>query len=198
MSDRPIAVPRSRLSKQDRHVQLLQVARDLIREEGTDGLTLGRLAQRAGVAKPLVYDHFGTRAGVLSELYREFDARQHETLDAALEGTEPELGAVARVVAGAYIGCVLAEGRELADVVAALTGSPTLDRLHREADEAYIAKCRRALAPFAGPEPIGLADLRAIVGAADALARAAVTGGIDADQARSTLTRIIIAVVSPG
>jgi len=196
MSDRPVAAPRSRLSKQARHAQLLHVARQLIRDEGTDGLTLGRLAQRAGVAKPLVYDHFGTRAGVLSELYREFDARQHEMLDAALEGATPELGVVAQVVAGAYIGCVLAEGRELADVVAALTGSPTLDRLHQEADDAYIAKCRTALTPFSWTEPIGIADLRAIVGAADALARAALTGGITADQARSTLTRIIVAVIA--
>lgn len=55
--------PRRRLSKPERRVQLLEMARELIRDAGTDGFTLGRLADRAGVTKPLVYDHFGDRAG---------------------------------------------------------------------------------------------------------------------------------------
>jgi AcrR family transcriptional regulator len=56
--------------------QLLDVAWQLVREEGTEALTLGRLAERAGVTKPVVYDHFVTRAGLLAALYEDFDARQ--------------------------------------------------------------------------------------------------------------------------
>nr|WP_269449850.1 TetR/AcrR family transcriptional regulator [Auraticoccus cholistanensis] len=173
----------------------MAAARDLIRDEGTDALTLGRLAERAGVAKPLVYDHFGTRAGVLEGLYRELDARQHHALDAALDGAADELDAVADVVAAAYLDCALAEGRELADVVAALAGSPTLERLRREAEDAYLTRCSEALAPFATGGPVGTAQLRALVGAADALARSALTGRVDPDEARRTLARVITALV---
>ncbi|GAB7036861.1 MULTISPECIES: TetR/AcrR family transcriptional regulator [Catenuloplanes] len=189
MSDAP---PRRRLSKVDRHAQLLDVARELIRDAGTDELTLGRLAERAGVTKPLVYDHFGDRAGLLAELYRAFDARQRETLEAAIERVERTLPAVAGVVAAAYIDCCVAEGQEMADVVAALAGSSTLSRVRQEAEEAYVAMCRAALEPLAGP--LDAAGLHAFVGAADALARTVLAGRIGAARARAVLTRVLIAI----
>ncbi|WP_430791624.1 TetR/AcrR family transcriptional regulator [Actinoplanes sp. G11-F43] len=192
MSATPDPSPRRRLSKPERHAQLLEVARELIRDLGTDELTLGRLAERAGVTKPLVYDHFGDRAGVLAELYGEFEARQLKTLAAALAGAEPELPVVAGIVAGAYIDCCLAEGRELADVVAALAGSSALSRLRQEAEDAYLMQCRQALEPLAGP--IDAAGMHAIVGAGDALARGALTGRISTTRARATLTRVITAI----
>lgn len=194
MSELSTGSPRRRMSKQQRHTQLLQVARELIRDVGTGEFTLARLAARAGVTKPLVYDHFGDRDGVLAELYREFEARQRETLRAALEETEPDLPRVADLVAGAYIDCCLAEGRELADVVAALTGSATLNRLRREAEEAYLDMCREALTPLAGP--IDTAGLQAVVGAGDALARSALDERISAERARDALARVVIAVAT--
>ncbi|MEV4282089.1 TetR/AcrR family transcriptional regulator [Actinoplanes xinjiangensis] len=194
MSEPPTVSPRRRMSKQQRHTQLLQVARELIRDVGTGEFTLARLADRAGVTKPLVYDHFGDRDGVLAELYREFEARQRQTLRTALGETEPDLPTVAELVAGAYIDCCLAEGRELADVVAALTGSATLNRLRREAEAAYLDMCRAALTPLAGP--IDTAGLQAIVGAGDALARSALDERISAERARDALARVVTAVAT--
>ncbi|MGE2733460.1 TetR/AcrR family transcriptional regulator [Mycolicibacterium vaccae] len=170
------------------------MARELIREAGTEHFTLGRLADRAGVTKPVVYDHFGDKAGALAELYREFEVRQRETLAAALQGVAPELPAVARLVADAYVDCCLAEGRELADVVAALAGSPTLSQLRHEGEDAYLALCRQALEPFAGP--LDAAGLRAIIGAGDALVRDALADRISPADARSTLTRVITAIAT--
>lgn len=192
MSEVSSAAPRRRLSKEERRTQLLEVARVLIRDAGTDEFTLGRLAERAGVTKPLVYDHFGDRAGVFAELYREFEEQQRKTLAAALADAEPELSVVAGLVAGAYIDCCLAEGRELADVVAALAGFSTLGGVRQEAEDAYLAMCRTALEPFTGP--LGLAGLQAVTGAGDALARTALDGRISAAQARSTLTTVVLAV----
>lgn len=40
--------PRRRLSRDERQRQLLEVAWRLVREEGTEALTLGRLAEQAG------------------------------------------------------------------------------------------------------------------------------------------------------
>lgn len=184
--------PRRRLSKPDRHAQLLDVARELIRDAGTDELTLGRLAERAGVTKPLVYDHFGDRAGLLAELYRAFEARQRDTLEAAIGEVERALPAVAGVVAGAYIDCCIAEGREMADVVAALAGSSALSRVRQEAEDAYLVMCRTALEPFC--DPLDAAGLHAFVGAADALARTVLAGRIGAARARAVLTRVLIAI----
>ena len=188
------AAPRQRLSRDARHAQLLEVARDLIRDGGTDELTLARIADRAGVTKPLVYDHFGDRSGVLAELYRAFEERQRATLAAALDGTAPELHAVSALVAGAYVDCCLAEGRELADVVSALTGSPALDALRQEAQDEYLALCREALAPHS--DALDAAGLVGIVGSGDALGRAALTGRISADRARAALTKVVAALAT--
>jgi AcrR family transcriptional regulator len=194
MSDPLVAAPRQRLSKELRHAKLLEAARELIRDSGTDEFTLGRLADRAGVTKPLVYNHFGDRAGVLAELYREFEARQRETLATALEDAKPELSTIASLVAGAHIECCVAEGRELADVIAALSGSATLSQLRQEAENAYLSMCRAALEPFAGP--LDSASLNAITGAGEALARGTLTGTISAARARVVLTRVVIAIAT--
>lgn len=188
------APSRQRLSKPERHAQLLETARELIRDAGTDEFTLGRLAERAGVTKPVVYNHFGDRAGVLAELYRAFESSQRATLEAALRDAQPTLPTVAALVAGAYVACSLAEGRELSDVVAALAGSATLTQVRQEAEDAYLAMCREALEPYAGRlDPAGL---RAVIGAGDALSRGALEGAITADRACEVLTLIITAIAT--
>ncbi|WP_210649002.1 TetR/AcrR family transcriptional regulator [Nocardioides sp. SYSU D00065] len=181
------------MARSERRAQLLATARELIREDGTDGLTLARLAERAGVTKPLVYDHFGDRAGVLAELYREFEAHQRETLDAALEQGRHDLATVVDLVSGAYLDCCVAEGREMADVVAALSGSVALTSLRQEAEDAYLVMARAALEPLAGPIPASA--LRAVVGAGDALARSVLDGDVTATDARRVLARVVSALV---
>jgi AcrR family transcriptional regulator len=186
--------PRRRLSRDDRHRQLMDVAWRLVREEGTDALTLGRLAERSGVTKPVVYDHFGTRAGLLLALYREFDAHENALIDTALAASAPSLAGRARVIASSYVDCVLAQGREIPGVIAALAGAPELEKIKRDCDVAFMAKCRTALAPFAGA--IAPAGLRAMLGAAEALSCAAAAGELTAAEAQDELVQIIVAMVA--
>lgn len=58
---------------------LLCAARELVEEGGADRLTMGALAQRAGVGKGTVFRRFGSRAGLmmtlLSDAEAEFQAR---------------------------------------------------------------------------------------------------------------------------
>lgn len=192
--------PRRRLSREDRHRQLLDAAWRLAREEGTEALTLGRLAEQSGVTKPVVYDHFGTRSGLLAALYREYDARQTALMDAALQASAPSLAGRAAVIASSYVGCVLAQGREIPGVIAALAGSPELETIKREYEAAFMEKCRIALAPCAGAGAgtIATAGLRAMLGAAEALSSAAATGEITAAEAQDELSAIIVAMAGRG
>ncbi|MDF2917749.1 MAG: TetR family transcriptional regulator [Microbacterium sp.] len=185
---------RRRMPRRERRAQLLAVARELIRERGTDEFTLGRLAERAGVTKPVVYDHFGDRGGALAELYREFEEQQRAALTAALADKPLALDAVCRAVAGAYIDCSLAEGRELADVVSALDGSAMLVEVRREAEGAYLALCDDVLASCG--VRLDDAGAQALVGAGDALSRAALDERVSPAAARSTLTRVLRALVT--
>jgi AcrR family transcriptional regulator len=195
LDDSQTAAKRIRLSREQRLRQLLDVAWQLARVEGTDALTLPRLAEEAGVTKPVIYDHFGTRNGLLTALYQDFDARQTALIDAALEASGPTLEETAKVIASSYVDCVLAQGREIPGVLAGLAGSPELERVKRDYQLVFIEKCRSVLAPFAGPKVIAQSGFWAMLGAADALSHAAATGEITAEQAQAELYEIIVAMV---
>ncbi|WP_072805019.1 TetR/AcrR family transcriptional regulator [Rhodococcoides yunnanense] len=186
---------RTRLSRADRYDQLIEVSWGLVRREGADALTLGRLAEHAGVAKPVVYSHFPSRAELLAALFREFDGRQTVMLEEYLNAAERTLAGRAGAIADSYVGCVLAQGRELTGVLAALEGSPELERVKRESEHAYAEKCRAVLAPFVGSEGVSTASLTAIFGAAESLSHAAAASALTPEQARSELAALIVAVV---
>ncbi|CAE6710035.1 MULTISPECIES: TetR/AcrR family transcriptional regulator [Xanthomonas] len=195
MSPPPDISPRRRLPREERTRQLLAKAWQLIGEEGTDALTLGRLADAAGVTKPVVYDHFGTRNGLLAALYQDYDARQTAIFDAAVEAAAATLQDKARVIATSYVNCVLTQGREISGVVAALTGSPELAAVKKQYQHAFIAKCAALLAPFCASSGISSASLWAMLGAADALSDAAVADDLSEAQAQHELQAIILGMV---
>lgn len=192
----PTSTPsRRRLPREARTRQLLEASWTLIRDEGTDALTLGRLAEAAGITKPVVYDHFGTRNGLLAALYEDYDIRQTALFDAAVAAAKPNVQDKARVIASAYVDCVLTQGREIQGVLAALSGSPELAAVKRQYQEAFIKKCAGIFAPFAGPEGVSTASLWAMLGAADALSDAAVVGDITEAQAKEELRLTILGMV---
>lgn len=186
---------RQRLSRAERYGQLIAVAWALVRSEGADALTLGRLAECAGVAKPVVYSHFASRAALLAALFTEFDDRQTVMLEEHLDAAEVSLPGRAGAIADSYVECALAQGRELTGVLAALEGSPELEQVKRESERAYSERCRGILTPFAGADGVRPASLTAVFGAADALSQAAVAGSLPADQAKQELAALIVTVV---
>ncbi|MBP2171429.1 AcrR family transcriptional regulator [Erwinia toletana] len=187
--------PRIRLAREDRLQQLLEVAWQLIRAEGSEALTLGRLATQAGVTKPVVYDHFGTRSGLFAVLYQQYDASQTALMDAAFARSEATLAARATVIAVSYVDCVLHQGREIQGVIAALTGTPELEKLKNEYQKLFINKCHVILAPFTNGATLPAAALWAMLGAAEALSGAAASGEITPGEAKDELFATIVAMV---
>lgn len=187
---------RRRLSKDARFAQLIEVAWQLIARDGTDALTMGHLAEAAGITKPTVYEHFGTRQGLLTALYQDFEVRQNRIIDEAIAAGLPQLEAKARVIASSYVNCVLVEGREIPDLLAALSGSPQLAQLRKQCQLSYIEKCRQILAPFSGAEGLSSAALWGMLGAADALSAIALSGEITEEQASEELYQVILALVA--
>jgi len=183
------------MSREERNRQLLTVAWAIVREEGSDALTLGRLAEKAEIAKPVVYDHFKTRNGLLAALYLDFDVRQTEVFDAAVAAAKPTLKDKAEVIASSYVDCVLLQGRELPGVLAALAGSPEMEKLMRTCQLEFIEKCRGVLEPFSKMNRIPTESWWAMLGAADSLSNAAALGEISAAGARKELFQTIVAIV---
>jgi AcrR family transcriptional regulator len=52
------------MSGKERREQLLDVGRALFAEKGFDGTSTEEIANRAGVSKPIVYEHFGGKEGL--------------------------------------------------------------------------------------------------------------------------------------
>jgi AcrR family transcriptional regulator len=65
---------------------VLSTALELVTEGGLDALTISRLTTRSGVSNGSVYHHFGSRGGVLGELYRDSYERCVASLVPALDG----------------------------------------------------------------------------------------------------------------
>ena len=186
-----------RLPKAERRKQLLETARTIVREEGTDALTLGHLATRAGVSKPIAYEHFKTRSGLLIALALDIDDRQVEVLLAALKRTRKRLSDVARVASDAYMRCYTTVGPTWESIKAALKGDDEMDAVQQELLDRYVTIYRDAFAPLVDLPPAELHHrCVAIIGAAEALARDMFRGRIDEATAASTLASLIVTWLS--
>lgn len=182
-----------RLSKAERRRQLLDTALLIVREEGVDRLTLGHLAARAGVSKPIAYDHFGTRSGLLIELYKSIDAEQAKALRDALATGERNLEETARILAAAYVHCTADSSGEWHAVGAALAGSAEKDAVYQELLDGYVQLFASALKPHS---TLSSAELErcciGLVGAGEALSAAMVRGSCSEADAGKTFASLIL------
>ncbi|HYO34322.1 MAG TPA: TetR/AcrR family transcriptional regulator [Nocardioidaceae bacterium] len=55
---------RSRMTSAERREQLLEIARTLFAERAFEGTSIEEISARAGVSKPIVYEHFGGKEGL--------------------------------------------------------------------------------------------------------------------------------------
>ncbi|OWK28651.1 TetR/AcrR family transcriptional regulator [Sphingomonas mucosissima] len=195
MTAEPVAVPaqpRRRLSKADRHHQLLTTALQVIRTQGADSLTLGHLATSAGVSKPVVYDHFGTRSGLLIDLYRWIDSERIETFRQAMAATSKDREETIACLADAYIRCAADLTGEFHIVGAALAGSPEKADVYVELLDQCVAMFVSVLRPFSDMPEAALDRLCiGLVSAGEGLSAAIVRGKLAEADAIGTFAEII-------
>jgi len=79
--------PPTRLSAHQRRSQLLDVAGRLFAESGFHGLSMERLAEAAGVSKPVVYQHFSSKRRLYLTLLEDATTELDFRVNAALTGT---------------------------------------------------------------------------------------------------------------
>ena len=61
------------MSAAERREQLIAIARELFAERGFEGTSVEEIAARAGVSKPVVYEHFGGKDGAYAVVVDESD-----------------------------------------------------------------------------------------------------------------------------
>ncbi|MFD6396707.1 TetR/AcrR family transcriptional regulator [Nocardia sp. NPDC060249] len=181
-----------RLAKPARREQLLDTALTLVREHGTDGLTLATLAEAAGVSRPIVYDHFGTRPELLLALYRQLDERHRLASEQAARDATPTVGEIARVMSAAYFACAT-DMPEFDAISAALKGNPDVQAIQHDMLDSYRDWMAATLHPFSALTATAL-RLRCVgvLGAAETLAAELNRGATTPEEAISALTDLIV------
>ncbi|MBJ6761844.1 TetR/AcrR family transcriptional regulator [Myxococcaceae bacterium JPH2] len=186
-----------KLPKAQRREQLLDVAMAVVREEGTDALTLAHLAERAGVSKPIPYEHFQSRAGLLMALYERIDAAQVVEFKEALQRARRKLEDVARVMSSATMHCYRSIGPEQHAISAALRGDGQMEHFYQGVLDRHVDLYQGALAPYC---ELSKETLRqrcvGIVGAAEAISCDMLRGAISESVATATLSSLIVSWLS--
>jgi AcrR family transcriptional regulator len=82
---------RVRMSGKERREQLLDIGRGLFASKGFDGTSVEEIADKAGVSKPVVYEHFGGKEGLYAVVVDREVRRLLDRITASLDGDHPRL-----------------------------------------------------------------------------------------------------------
>lgn len=77
-----------RMARAARIEQLLNVAEVLFAEYGYDGTSIERIAKAAGITRPVVYDHFGSKEGIYLACVRRAHERFETVVAQGIVGAE--------------------------------------------------------------------------------------------------------------
>lgn len=172
ISSGPEPIRTARLPRSERRAQLLLAAREVFVAQGYHAAAMDEIAERAGVSKPVLYQHFPSKL----ELYLALLAQQADELVARVRGaiaTTSDNKARVHNAMAAYFDFVAAEGEAFRLIFESdLRNEPTVS----EHVEGAYRKCQQAIADIISTDtgvPRERAELLAIglTGAAEHGAR---------------------------
>ena len=189
---------RKRLSKLERRQQLLDVAKSLLERDGAQDLTLAVLATQAGVSKPIAYDHFGSRSGLLIAMLAD-TSRYYETdAEAKIAKAPSTIPAIAEIVATAYVQCAVEAGPAVTVLAAAAEADAEARDAGRAMQQTHARSFQRAFEPVLDAETPGLPLLfRGLVAAANAICDERTQNKTTTEAAIDTLKHLLVASLTP-
>ena len=183
----------ARLPAARRRRQLLDVALRVFAERGFDGTSMSELAEAAGVTKPVLYQHFGSKRDLYLELLEDVGRQLQDAVTKGIAGADRPH---AQVLGGfrAYFQFV-AEHRDAFRLL--FLGSSRHDRVFAAALERVEESMAEAIAPLieAGIDSAHRRQLaHALVGMAEVTGRRAVAdpdwAGVEGDWESDSLDRL--------
>lgn len=182
---------RQRMKREERRDILLNLAAAIIAEQGADALTLQTLAEAAGVTKPVTYNQFGTRDGLLIALYERYDQRFFADLSIGLSGSLSELSSFAEIFARTFLDCVEKHGRIYDASVAALQAFPEHCDIKSKIRKAFCCMLVEHMPPSLGAvaaqQPLHCLSLH---GALEELGRALLDGEYTRLEVEAEIVRV--------
>ena len=93
-ADRPERPDRRARRRQETIREILEIARDVMTEEGVNGLSLAEVARRLGVQPPSLYKYFPSLMAIYDALFLEGQRQNLEAMRGGMQGAEPGLDAL--------------------------------------------------------------------------------------------------------
>ncbi len=164
---------RRRMSRADRERQMLDVAERVFGEQGYQATSMDEIAERCGVSKPMLYEYFGSKDGLLLACISRSKAELLDVTQKAMAGaTDPEDVMWRGMVA--YFGFIDAHSRSFAMLLrepfAASPEAVEAVEATRRQQSTLIAGVLATFAPAAPPEAVE-AFTEIIIGASERLAQ---------------------------
>jgi AcrR family transcriptional regulator len=94
--------PHGRVPRAVREQQILTLAEDLFAERGYEGTSMGELAQRAGVSKPMIYGAVGNKEALFQRCFERSGEELHARMAAAVAQPQADLAAEIRATGRAF------------------------------------------------------------------------------------------------
>jgi AcrR family transcriptional regulator len=85
---------RVRMTAQERREQLVGVGRSVFAERGYEASSVEEIAERAGVSKPVVYQHFGGKEGLYAVVVDREVRRLSDSITSCFDAVTPRLVAI--------------------------------------------------------------------------------------------------------
>ncbi|WP_225992469.1 TetR/AcrR family transcriptional regulator [Actinomadura montaniterrae] len=164
---------RRRMSRAERERQMLDVAEAVFGERGYQGTSMDEIAERCGVSKPMLYEYFGSKDGLLVACVSRSKAELLDVTQKAMAGaTTPEDILWRGMVA--YFGFIDAHSKSFAMLLRepAAGSQETVEAVEatRRQQSELISGVLAAFVPHAGGQAIA-AFTEIIIGACERLAQ---------------------------
>lgn len=154
-------------------MQLLELAEELFTEKGYAGFAIDDLCRAAGVSRPIVYEHFGSKDGIYLACLRHIRSELEQRLLTAADNTT-DLASTSKLASDAWFGILHRDPQRWMLVYGGTTGlvGPLAEQLAELRDETVsrIAELISRFAPQADSEEACMVA-HAVSGAGEQLGR---------------------------
>lgn len=190
---------RRRLPRKLREQQLIAVAEAVFADVGVQAASMDEIAERAGISKPVVYDHFGSKDGLLAAVVEEVGRRLQVVAGEAVAGATSPTDAL---VAGIRAYFVFSEANAgkwttmMQETTPSSAASAALERLRLEQAGAIAELIEGLLDPAVRPRALAYAQV--LVGACERLATWRALQPSDSTPSIDECTSAVCDLVLPG
>ncbi|MEO5982210.1 MAG: TetR/AcrR family transcriptional regulator [Pedococcus sp.] len=172
-SGRPTRV---RMPRAQREQQILTIAEQVFAERGYPATTMEDIADRVGVTKPLIYEYFGSKEGLLSACITSARTQLREATESswAAVGSDASLDEVFRAGVHAFFAFIDSHATAFVLIqqegAVASQASPLIESIRAQQSAATVATFRAAPALAGVPDGLLEGYAEVVIGACERLA----------------------------